>query len=370
MQFVCIVLGFLFAGIFVNRSYFDWEETPVITTLDSIAAPIELIQFPTVTVCRKEFKPPDNWVLLENILNNVAFECYLNGVWSGDGQFHACNETENLRQDFEDLINPVAKIFKNWAYNPDYADIPLLQYADPDGITLLNYQQLETEVTNQVINKTLSIKLLQDLAYNCTACKASIEEVLSIYTDLPEFGLFSNNEFICSKRCESMKANIIKKALQHLGNMVYIDYQQPFGSFMVNFAHLDKTQSQTFDTTETPALTRDLCKLLKPKDKLLHEYFKQLSRSIGLNESELISLYDLPAIVATLDFIDIESPKFPQSYLYSRCNMKPNYTKDNEENCQTFWCQIKADLRWDDVKKCQDYWTSFINNPTTGNYRI
>ena len=337
------------------------------TTLDSIAAPIELIQFPTVTVCRNEFKPPDNWVLLENILNNVAFECYLNGVWSGDGLYHACNETEKLRQDFEELINPVAKTFKNWAYNPVYADLPLLQYADPDGITLLNYQQLETEVTNQVINKTLSIKLLQDLAYNCTACKASLEEVLSIYTDLPEFGLFSNNVFICSKRCESMKANIIKKALQHLGNMIYIDHQQPFGSFMVNFAHLDKKQSQTFDTTETPALTRDLCKLLKPKDKLLHEYFKQLSRSIGLNESEIISLYDLPAIVATLDFKDIESPKFPQSYLYSRCNMKLNNTKDNEENCQTFWCQIKTDLIWDNIKKCQDYWTDFINNPTTGN---
>ena len=41
--------------------------------MDSIAAPIEDIQFPTVTVCQDEFKEPDNWAAIEAILNNVAF---------------------------------------------------------------------------------------------------------------------------------------------------------------------------------------------------------------------------------------------------------------------------------------------------------
>ena len=43
--------------------------------MDSIAASIEQIQYPTVTACREEFKLPDNWAFLETILNNVAFEC-------------------------------------------------------------------------------------------------------------------------------------------------------------------------------------------------------------------------------------------------------------------------------------------------------
>ena len=371
LQLIFIALGFLFATFVVIRSSNDWEQTPVITTLDSIAAPIDLIQFPTITVCRNEYKPPDNWALLEIILNNVAFQCFPDGTWidpeGGDYFSPPCNETVNIRQDFKDLINPVTNIFKKWIYNPKYANIPLLRHVDLNEQDPLMYNQLETEVTNQVINKTLSIKFLQALSYNCIACRAMIVDILSIYTDLPELGIFSYNEFLCEKRCHSLKANRIKKVLQLLGNMINNHYtNQPFGSFMATFAHLDKFQSQTFDSKEIPAFTQDLCELLKPKDKLLHDYFKQLSRSVGLDEGELVSLYDLPSIVATIRFKDIESPKFFQSYLYSRCNMKPNYTQDAEENCQTFWCQIKGKLKWDDINKCQEYWTEFINNPKTG----
>ena len=72
---MCVVLGFTTAGFFLKGAFEDWEETPVITTLDSIAAPISMIQFPTVTICQDEYKRPDNWAFLETILNNLAFEC-------------------------------------------------------------------------------------------------------------------------------------------------------------------------------------------------------------------------------------------------------------------------------------------------------
>ena len=44
----------------------DWDDNPVITTMDSIAAPIKNIQRPTVTVCPDEDTPPDNWAPIES----------------------------------------------------------------------------------------------------------------------------------------------------------------------------------------------------------------------------------------------------------------------------------------------------------------
>ena len=53
-QATLIVAGFVTCGYYINQSVTDWLENPVQTTLDSIAAPIEDIQFPTVTVCQDE----------------------------------------------------------------------------------------------------------------------------------------------------------------------------------------------------------------------------------------------------------------------------------------------------------------------------
>ena len=78
--------------------------------MESIAAPIEDIQFPTVTVCQDEFKEPDNWAAIEAILNNVAFTCKENPrSWD---KVMPCEATEKVRNDFQFLIKSVVEIFK------------------------------------------------------------------------------------------------------------------------------------------------------------------------------------------------------------------------------------------------------------------
>ena len=47
----------------------DWEDNQTITTLESIANPIQDVHFPTVTVCPHEKNVPDNWSFLEKLLN-------------------------------------------------------------------------------------------------------------------------------------------------------------------------------------------------------------------------------------------------------------------------------------------------------------
>ena len=68
-----IVVGFSFSGYMIYNSMLDWEENQTITTLDSIATPIQEAHFPTVTVCPHEKNAPDNWSFLEKFLNALDF---------------------------------------------------------------------------------------------------------------------------------------------------------------------------------------------------------------------------------------------------------------------------------------------------------
>ena len=79
----------------INSAFDDWSDHPTITTLDSIAAPIEDIQFPTVTVCLDQ--PPDNWAFLENVLDSLAFDCEQEDYVAS--KFEHCNDTDDLRND-------------------------------------------------------------------------------------------------------------------------------------------------------------------------------------------------------------------------------------------------------------------------------
>ena len=85
-QTITFLLAFLAAGINIFGSFSDWDEDPIITTLHSIADSIEGIQFPTVTVCDREYKPPDNWALLEWILNQLAFSCSDSYIFKGENR--------------------------------------------------------------------------------------------------------------------------------------------------------------------------------------------------------------------------------------------------------------------------------------------
>ena len=71
------MFGFYMSAQVIESAFTEWYNDPVITSLDSIAEPIDSIQFPTVTVCRDQANvPPDNWAFLENLLNFLAFKCY------------------------------------------------------------------------------------------------------------------------------------------------------------------------------------------------------------------------------------------------------------------------------------------------------
>ena len=48
---ITVIAGFSLAFFFLYGQFFDWSENQTLTTLESIATPIQHVQFPTVTVC-------------------------------------------------------------------------------------------------------------------------------------------------------------------------------------------------------------------------------------------------------------------------------------------------------------------------------
>jgi hypothetical protein len=46
------VLGFIGSGLMIVQSFNDWDENPLLTTIQTIDAPITDLLFPSVTVCQ------------------------------------------------------------------------------------------------------------------------------------------------------------------------------------------------------------------------------------------------------------------------------------------------------------------------------
>ena len=139
--------SFIGAGLIVNTAFSDWSENPVITSVDSIAAPIDSIQFPTVTICHDEKRQPDNWAFLETIFNSMHFECitsaYTRHNRDGTEYWHLplpyCNTTEKVREDFRFLVKGLAEQYKGWLFNDgmkwNYDDMTII-VEEVEGNTL------------------------------------------------------------------------------------------------------------------------------------------------------------------------------------------------------------------------------------------
>lgn len=69
-----ISVGFVFSGGIILRSFSDWEQTPLQTTIDKVSMPIEELNQPAITVCNPdELQMPqrNRWMYIEKLLNMI-----------------------------------------------------------------------------------------------------------------------------------------------------------------------------------------------------------------------------------------------------------------------------------------------------------
>ena len=97
----------------------DWNDNPVLISVDSLENPLKDIEFPAITIC-PDFEP-DHTALKELVFNLFEYNCDLEN-----------NNCENIRQDFKDPINQVfyglesiidnVKFEKEGYFNIDYSN--------------------------------------------------------------------------------------------------------------------------------------------------------------------------------------------------------------------------------------------------------
>ena len=343
----------------INSAFTDWSVNPVITTLDSIAAPIDGIQFPTVTVCADDNdKPSDNWAFLENILNVLMFSCHQN--------YNDCNETEHLRKDFSFLMENIVNIYDDIGFVTEYDAMNM--HLIPNG-TFHKYlspsdksdmDPLLWQVKEWTSNKTISYYQLRDLAIDNYSKWLSFSDIYKILSNESNANKLSFVQHFtnCSSYDECRNVFLVK-VMYELTSM-----KQGFGHLVRNFAHLDSSNSFSMTKKVNEALDEfwgdENCLFkLTPNEKKLHQYFTELARFIGFNESEVISLYDLPAIFnSAISNLERWPPLMPQSFFYTKCR---HHDETVEQQTLSYMTPGLFDEYFDYKMSCSKQWERYID---------
>ena len=352
--------GFLIAGFMITSAFDEWAENPVVTTMDSIAAPITNIQFPTVTLCNDEYEIPNSWAFPEMVLNFTSLACE-------DGKNKQdCETFKKLRNDFNFLWEPILADFKSLFFQnkKDIINAPLLKwdwtsatafdedynyydyyhyYEDKDNLKCDGGNVCQDFLAEMIANKTLSVNLLNDLAQTSlgmnTRMISLVEKAFGI--ELPKRekdGLY----------CKSMECQGELKILNVYLSLLYLSKNGKtpgFGTLLKYFTGMEREGGRdnfiSFLKSTTDSYPVDFkCNSkslgLKKGEIMIHEYMKGISKLVGFSDEELVSIYDLPGMLTLIQY-DREGKLGPQSYVYSRCQNDVDFKETDLFNCYHDW---------------------------------
>jgi hypothetical protein len=351
---VIIVTGFSMAGFLIIESLNDWDSNQTITTLDSIATPIQEVQFPTVTVCPHEESPPDNWSYLEKFLNALAF--------TGDGAI-----TGDLRSDIEGiLIKLVLKMEEMFRKFPNsnvwIANANQNTYAYGNVLTQAAKLMCNGEINPNSLRKKIAEGFMKGKSFN-----EFIDTLDGDYDYIDYY--YGDNPYPCDDNCcvdyKQNPEKIFFIAIMNAGHFLFYQQSIGFGTFLANFANLTNAMIgngdfkwSVFDLEmkfelETFSGDKTVCDKLSDMDEFLNGYFQNLSTAIGFTEDHSFSLFDIPSMFrAELELENLNTKKMlaKEVFLYSQCQKR----------------KIKKDFH-----PCFfDCWSTFINYDTDGMYSL
>ena len=307
----CIILaGFSIAGWMIFCSVIDWDANQTITTLESIATPIQKVQFPTVTVCPHEHSSPDNWSFLEKLLNSIDLT------------------NPNLRND---IINPLmTKLQKN--LEKKYSENP----ANP--IWLSNNDEIYEskvliELSKSICQKKINYGEIRQSFVEESNFYVAISKLLGEAIDNSGWTLYYCEDQCCQNTVKlDFFIGIINAGyVMHSG---FVGNEIALGSFLVHFANLSTNTHPVgfgnlniFNLEEKWNAERydGCCDKFSMMDEFLQEYFKDLGEAIGFQTNNSFSLFDTPSMLTSSfnyngDYSgDINQQQIRDAFIYSQC---------------------------------------------------
>ena len=324
-QTLIVLVGLMLSGFLISQAFQGWADEPTITTLDTIAAPIGDIQFPTVTVCNDYIENgPDNWAFLETVLNLFRFRCF---------DADDCKLAAPLRKDFKYVTQSVVDTFSKWQFKEENLE---------QSIRILDAPEYESKNYMKIVN------LLMEMASNGTK---DFNELMQYPVDyfqtkieyfMHDFGLQANYQDVDEVDCNTTscrKIKVLGKLIHQVTENVDPLHDINFGSFLRNFITF-----KTFSLTQTEQLTR--CKIMpfscmlsmcpKLSEKKLHALFANVSRMVGFDEK--LSLFELPGILSYMQ--SLKNPKRSQLSTYQKCQKHFFFSKKHVDSCSSAWSKF------------------------------
>ena len=159
---ICVILAFSLTTYQMTSLYTQWEDNPVITTLDTVALPIEDIEFPAVTICPQGSVKQimDNVLfkqLREYIIEKRAKEKRRKRSVSGDGISLGNLTYEEMMTEAEEFLKDVYPGAKETPKN-----FVLLMEADDPVIAVQNEAVL-IPATDKTCNQTENMETYNNL---------------------------------------------------------------------------------------------------------------------------------------------------------------------------------------------------------------
>ena len=161
------------AAKIINTAISDWSSNPTITSLDSIATPIDEVQFPTLTVCDDNADlVQDNWAFIKSLFNFLDYKCLSPSDSIKYDRY--CDRTENLRKDFNFLIESIVDAFlsplllnENLNHSLTFlrpgGKIHSKTFLSPSGNQRNEYSRLLRKAIDVVSSGNMSLKDLKEL---------------------------------------------------------------------------------------------------------------------------------------------------------------------------------------------------------------
>ena len=153
---------------------------------------------------------------------------------------------------------------------------------------------------------------------------SSLSEEITDYDYYSYYNIFgsytdtSSDVNQCNTTECTKKLQFIDQIVRLLSTVANIESRLPFGTFVASFA--DLSDDFLHHNIKNQYWIKDgvtQCQLLKElKHYNIHEYFQHLSKIVGFADNELVSLYDLPAMVATLNDSKISDTQY---FLHTKC---------------------------------------------------
>ena len=347
---MAVITGLIWAGLLTSWSVEEWSEKQTITTLDSIAAPIKDVQFPSVTVCPERFTKPDNWALPQLVLNSFAFECYDKSSYSPE--FPDCTLTAKIREDFvNEIIKELQSIFMSWANDPE-----------------VQFSKIKFE--DLFVSDELTIAIQQK--------NFSIGELKSIYTN--NFGIKTNQEVVkeLEDRFEHVKGDCKDDGCKRLNNitrhvmsggqmLLSTGEKMLFGTFFQSFIEVlgsDEKESSLSNAKLYNLGSKNIyrCKDINDIEKRLHTVLNKIAVSFGLPKNLSISLFDIPSMVSTFDFEHNFEMGNKDVFAYSQCQHESKLF--DMDQCKSLWIEYLEGEKGHPCRyqeSCCHKWTSLMN---------